>query len=258
MGDGIYTALTGAIAQEHSLDVIANNVANATTSGFRGDRVVFGQMLAGAQKQVNIDPRQPAPPIADKFVRVEEHALDARAGSLHATSNPLDFAINGEGFFMIRTPHGDRLTRAGRCMLTDLGDLNTMLTTVDGAPVLDEDGKPIVFPRGTKDITVNQDGIVRADNLEIAQVAIRRVLNPAEDLVREGTTTYAAAEGAKLVRPVDVEVRQGFLEQSNINAVSGLNELISVGRSFDALQRVIQTFQQMDQRTARDIGSRNG
>lgn len=258
MGDGIYTALTGAIAQEHSLDVIANNVANASTSGFRGDRVVFGQLLAGAQKQQNVDPRQPPPPITDKFVRVDEDALDTRVGPMHATNNPLDFAINGEGFFVIRTPHGDRLTRAGRFMQTDIGDLNTMLTTVDGAAVLDEDANPIVFPRGTKDITINQDGIVRADNLEIAQLALRRVLNPAEDMVREGTTTYAPAEGARLVRPVDVEVRQGFLEQSNINAMAGLNELITVGRSFDALQKVISTFQQMDQRTARDIGSRNG
>lgn len=258
MGDGIYTALTGAIAQEHSLDVLANNVANATTTGFRGDRVVFGQMLAGAQKQENVDPRQPAPPVTDKFVRVEEHALDSRPGPLESTGNPLDLAINGEGFFLIRTPHGDRLTRAGRCMLTDIGDLNTMLTTVDGSPVLDENESPIVFPRGTKDISVNPDGLVRADGVELGHVAIRRVLNPSRDLVREGTTTYAVAEGVKLVRPLDVEVRQAHLESSNINAMAGLNELITVSRSFDALQRVIQTFQQMDQRTARDIGSRNG
>lgn len=256
MGDGIYTALTGAIAQEHSLEVLANNVANATTRGFRGDRVVFGQMLAGAQNQENVDPRQPAPPITDKFVRVEEHALDFRAGPLESTGNPLDFAINGEGFFLIRTPHGDRLTRAGRFMLQDLGELNSMMTTVDGSAVLDENESPIVFPRGTREISVNPDGIVRANDIEIARLAIRRVPNPAADLVREGTTTYAVAEGVKLLRPLDVEVRQAHLEGSNINAVSGLNELITVNRTFDALQRVIQTFQQMDQRTARDIGSR--
>ncbi|MET0339393.1 MAG: flagellar hook-basal body protein [Polyangiales bacterium] len=258
MGDGIYTALTGAIAQEHSLDVLANNVANSTTTGFRGDRVVFGQLLAGAQKQENVDPRQRPPPVTDKFVRVEEHALDSRPGPLESTGNVLDFALNGEGFFVIRTPNGDRLTRAGRFMLKDLGDLNTMLTTVDGSPVLDENADPIVFPRGTKEIVVNNDGFVRADNVEIAQLAVRRVLNPVEDLVREGTTTYAPAEGAQLVRPIDIDVRQAHLEASNINAMAGLNELITVNRSFDALQRVIQTFQQMDQRTARDIGSRNG
>src|SRR4051812_39839406 len=127
MSDGIYTALSGSLAQQHSLDVIANNVANASTAGFRGDRVVFGEMLAGAQqKSAEVDPRQAAPQRTDQFVRVEENTLDRTNGMLRQTGNSLDVALNGDGFFKVRTPQGDRLTRAGNFQMREGGELTTM------------------------------------------------------------------------------------------------------------------------------------
>lgn len=251
MGDGIYTALSGAMAQQHSLDVIANNVANVNTAGFRGDRVVFGEMLAGAQRSTAVDPRQPAPPSTDKFVRVEMNELDRSSGMLRRTGNTLDFALNGPGFFVVQTPQGERLTRSGNFMLGDDGQLST----VDGSAVLADGGQPIVFPPGTKDIQVTNEGMIRVDGQDIGKFAIKDVADPAQ-LTREGTTTYAAAPGAELITPSRVEVVQAHLEASNVNAVAGLNELITVQRSFDALHRAIETFQQIDQRTVRDVGSR--
>jgi len=257
MGDGIYTALTGAIAQEHSLDVVSNNVANASTAGFRGDRVVFGQLLAGAQKNPNIDPRQPEPTISDKFVRAEENVLDLRNGFLKPTGNPLDLAIGGEGFFTVRTPAGDRLTRAGKCMLKDAGNMSTALVTVDGNYMLDDQGEIIVFPRDVKDIQIIEDGTVRVDGYDYARLGIRTVMN-GKQLVRAGATLFSLEPGTKMVEPEVIDIRQGHIEASNITSMVGLGQLITINRTFDALQRVIQTFQQMDQRTARDIGSRTG
>ena len=257
MGDGIYTALTGAIAQEHQLDIVANNVANTSTAGFRGDKVVFGQLVAGAQGTPNIDPRQPAPADTDKFVRVEDNPLDLANGVLRATNNPLDLALTGEGFFTVRTPAGDRLTRSGKCILKDAGNMSTALATVDGNYVLDDQGEPIVFPRDVKDIQVIEDGTVRVDGYDYARLGIRTVMDP-KQLVRDGTTMFNVQPGTRLLEPSLVEIRQGHLEASNVNPMGGLYQLISINRTFDALQRVIQTFQQMDQRTARDIGSRTG
>jgi flagellar basal-body rod protein FlgF len=262
MGDGIYTALSGSLAQQHSLDVVANNVANANTSGFRGDRVVFGELLAGAQRDQVNDPNQPTPPRTDKFVKVEANALDVSSGVLRHTGNPLDLAIQGDGYFVVRTPGGDRLTRAGNFMLRESGQLMTM----EGHAVIDEDNQPISFPQGVRDIQVGTDGTVRAyvpdgsartDLTDVAKLQLRSVADP-RSLSREGITLYKVSEGAELITPSRTEIAQGHLEASNVNVVSGLNELITVSRSFEALQRVIQNFQQIDQRTARDIGSRNG
>ncbi|HVZ32225.1 MAG TPA: flagellar hook-basal body protein [Polyangiaceae bacterium] len=251
MGDGIYTALSGALAQQHSLDVIANNVANVNTAGFRGDRVVFGEMLAGAQSAAPVDPRQPAPPRTDQFVRVEANALDRTGGMLRDTGNTLDFGINGPGYFVVRTAQGDRLTRSGNFVLNDDGQLST----VDGGAVLADSGRNIVFPKGVKDIQVTGNGVVRANGQDIATLAIRDVTDPRQ-ITREGTTTYTVAQGSELIKPQGTQIVQGHLEASNVNPVAGLNELITVQRSFDALQKTIETFQQIDQRTVRDIGNR--
>jgi flagellar basal-body rod protein FlgF len=254
MADGIYTALSGSLAQQHQLDTIANNVANASTAGFRGDRAVFGELVAGAQKQQQrIDPRQPAPKDANKFVKVDMNQLDMTAGVLRKTGNPLDVGLQGDGFFVVRTPQGDRLTRSGNFMLGQNGELST----TDGNPVVGEGNLPIIIPPNTKSIEIRPDGTIRADDTDVARLSLKTVKDP-NALQREGTTTYTVQAGAEVEQAEYVDVIQGHLEASNVNPVNGLNELITVNRSFDALQRVIQSFQEIDQRTARDVGSRSG
>ncbi|HEY6880110.1 MAG TPA: flagellar basal-body rod protein FlgF [Polyangiales bacterium] len=254
MADGIYTALSGALAQQHQLDTIANNVANASTAGFRGDRAVFGEMLAGAQNRKEpIDPRQPAPKTTDRFVEIEMNQLDMSAGVLRKTGNTLDLGLQGDGFFVVRTPQGDRLTRSGNFMLQESGELSTP----DGKLVLGEGNVPIIIPRNTKNIEVRPDGTIRADDTDVGRLSLKTVKDQ-NALLREGTTTYAVKPGTEIEQAEYVDVVQGHLEASNVNPVNGLNELITVNRTFDALQRVIQSFQEIDQRTARDVGSRSG
>jgi flagellar basal body rod protein FlgG len=181
---------------------------------------------------------------------------------LKHTGNPLDLAIQGDGYFVVRSAQGDRLTRAGNFMLREGGEL----ATPEGYLVLGDDNAPITFPQGVKDIQVSADGTIRANvpsgtsrgnSLDVAKLQLKSVSDPSK-LTREGTTLYKVADGTQITTPVRAEIAQGHLEASNVNPVSALNDLITVSRSFDALQKVIESFRQIDQRTARDVGARNG
>jgi flagellar basal-body rod protein FlgF len=253
MADGIYTALTGAIAQQQTLDVIANNVANVTTAGYRADRASFSEFLAGAQKTqlaaVTAD-GQPAPRV-DHFVHIDAVTRDQQDGVLKQTGNPLDMALSGDGFFVVQTDGGERLTRAGNFMLRT----NNVLTTSDGHDVLGDNGRPITLS-SAKNIQVSTDGVIQSDGHVVGKLKLVRAQDPAQ-LEKESATLYKPVDGA-LMETAQVTVTQGHIEASNVNAVAGINDLITVNRSFDALQRVIETFQKLDERTARELGSRNG
>lgn len=252
MADGIYTALTGAVAQQHTLDVIANNVANVNTAGFRGDRAVFSEFLAGAQRKdvphVTINGRDPARP--DRFVHVDAVAHDYTSGALKLTGNPLDMALSGDGFFTLRTPQGDRLTRAGSFVMQKDGTLSSP----EGFPVVGVDNKIIKLPNAGN-VQIGTDGSIAVNDQPVAKLKLMRAEDPST-LQKENDTRFVAGQNTKLVAASNVTVTQGSIEASNVNAIAGMNELITVSRSFDALQRVIETFQKIDDRTARDLGAR--
>lgn len=244
MSDGIWAAVSGAVAQQRSLDVVANNVANANTTGYRADRVAFREALADAGTD------GPAPD-ALRFVNISQIAADMHGGSLQQTNGTFDLALEGDGMFSLRTPQGDRYTRAGGFMT----DAEGALRTPDGAAVLGRVGdrvEPIVVPPDATQIEIGRDGIIRADGQEVATLAIARF--DQGDLEKEGATRFIGNGAAQPAE--DIVVHQGFLEQSNLNAVAGMNELITVSRSFEAFQKIIDTFQQLDTRTARDLPKR--
>ncbi len=244
MSDGIWAALSGAVAQQRSLDVTANNVANANTAGFRADRLVFEQALS----QAGTD--GPAPD-AVRFVETAEMVTDHRAGALQQTGNPLDLALEGDGWFSVQTPSGERFTRAGAFVTNADG----LIVTADGHPLLgvqEGDGPPptLRLPPDASSIRVADDGTVYANERPIGRIRLTRF---SEQPRKEGLTLYVGGQGAE---PADARVRQGYLEMANVNAVAGMNELITVTRSFEAFQKVIDTFQALDERTARDLGAR--
>ena len=256
MSDGIWAAVSGAVAQQRALDVTANNVANANTTGFRGDRVAFREALSQASGPAN--GQEPAAPDALRFVNVSQVEASSEAGALRQTGGTFDIAIEGDGWFSVDTPNGERYTRAGQFTVDEQG----VLRSGDGAPVLAWQGEPggetqeLRIPLGAAQITIGLNGTVSADGNEVGQLAIRRFEDDA--LTKEGDTRFvaegtgAASEG----RVSEANVLQGYLESSNINAVAGMNELITVSRSFEAFQKIIDTFQQLDQRTARDLTTR--
>jgi flagellar basal body rod protein FlgG len=160
-------------------------------------------------------------------------------------------ALSGDGYFVVNTPGGERLTRAGNFMLR----ANNVLTTADGHEVMGENGRPISLP-SAKNIHVSNDGVIEADGQFAGKLKLLRAEDP-KALEKESAVLYKPIDGAQL-DAAKVTVTQGHIEASNVNAVAGLNDLITVNRSFDALQKVIDTFQKIDERTARDLGSRNG
>ena len=247
MSDGIYAALSGAIASERSLDVVANNVANVGTDGFRGERLAFRESMAEAS-------RDGSRPTTLRFTEIEESRIDLSEGPLRQTGNPLDLAISGDAFFVVQSQDGERYTRAGSFVVGS----NGLVTTREGNPVLTEPvattGRraQLVVAPGTTSISVGSDGTLSAGDQTMGRIGLVR-FERASDLVSAGGALYAARSGSTPTRATGASVVQGFLEGANVAPIGGMNELITASRTFDAFQRVIQTFRTLDERTARDL-----
>jgi flagellar basal-body rod protein FlgF len=251
MSDGIFSALSGALAQERNLQVTANNVANANTTGFKADRPSFYETLTKVKNPQALSPSL-------RYVHVADVQIDHHAGSFRLTERPLDVALHGDGFFAIETAKGERYTRAGSFVIDKEGTLRTLA----GHRVLGESGPitnkvPITIPDQTREVAIDPDGTVRADNVEVGKLKLVRFANVEQDLIKDGLTWFTTANDAKpLAVDETTTCEQGYLEDANLNAVQGMNELIIVQRSFEALQKVIETFRDLDNRTVRDIAGR--
>lgn len=241
MSDGIYAALSGAVAQERALEVVANNVANVGTTGFRGDRVTFAESLAAATAS-------PGVPTSIRYVEVDRVMVDTAAGPVQPTGNPLDLAISGDAYFGVSTPEGERFTRDGRFMAGTDG----VVRNTHGDALLLEDGRtPLTLPPGTVSVNVGPDGTVSAGESVLGRIRLVD-LDPAS-LRHQGSSLFAAS-GARSAE--GSSVLAGCLEGANVGPIAGMNELVTASRTFEAFQRVIQGFRDIDNRTARELASR--
>jgi len=235
MSNGIYVATAGAIAQSTALDMTANNIANAATAGFHGDVVTFKQTLSSARS-------------ADlAMVTAGSARTDSQPGAMLPTGNPLDLALDGDGYFGVETAAGPRYTRAGNFQL----DAQGQLVTGDGLIVRGPQGAPIAIPPTAKTIEVAANGTVIADGTTVGQLELVRFA-PAQ-LKHEGNTLYAATgEPSSGELP---KVRAGMLEQSNVNVVRGVVDLVKVSRTYESLMQVIQGYHDVEDRAARELGA---
>jgi flagellar basal-body rod protein FlgF len=236
MGNGIYTAMAGAVAQNNVLDVTANNVANASTTGFRAERVSFGEAMTRADGKsmamVQTDGRR---------------GVDNSAGNFQQTGNALDVAIEGDAYFAVDGPNGVRYTRAGDFRT----DADGMLVTSDGLPVRGVGGGNIQIPPGTGAVAIDGDGSIEADGVAVGQLELK-TFAPGS-LKREGEQLFVA-QGAALDVGPDVNVVAGSIEGANFDVVRGVVDLIKVSRTYEALTRMIDSYKAIDSRTARDLG----
>ncbi|MBC7975473.1 MAG: flagellar basal-body rod protein FlgF [Myxococcales bacterium] len=235
MSSGIYIATAGAVAQSVALDATANNIANATTAGFRGDRVTFREALATAR----------SPDI--ELVDTGTTRIDSQAGALSATENPLDLALDGDGYFAVQKPNGPRYTRAGNFQLDDARNL----VTPDGFAVRGEGGAPINIPADATVIGIGVDGTVSADGTELGKLELVRF---APNQIRRQGGTLFAATGAPITTDLP-KVRSGLLESSNVNIVRGMVDLVKVSRTYESLMRMIQGYHDVESRAARELGT---
>jgi flagellar basal-body rod protein FlgF len=222
MDNAIYAALTRQSGLMREMRVVANNIANANTTGYRSEGVIFSEYIS--------DLGSDAPSLSMAAARVRE-TMQAQGG-LAATGGPFDLAIQGAGFFMVQTPAGQRLTRAGAFTPNENGDLVTM----EGYPVLDAGGAPVFVPQGAGPIAIAADGTMSADGTPIGQIGIVMPVDMA-GLIREDGVRFRADAGTEPA--LDGKMMQGFLEGSNVDPILQVSRMIEVQRAYELGQSFI-------------------
>ncbi len=232
---GLYISAEGAQAQQRRLEVIANNLANIETAGFKRDVPTFQARFAEAIQQ-GVD-RAGSKSRNDLGGGVKMNGVDTdySSGSLRLTKIPTDFAINGDGFFQVRGHDGGvYLTRAGNFTLDPQGRLTTQS---GGLPVLDESGGEIVID-GTRPWEIHAGGQIVQDGAATAVGLVQpRSLG---DLVKSGDNLFRPLAPTAPVSEANRDVRQGYLEQSGVNSTREMMAMIETSRAFEANTRLIQ------------------
>ncbi len=234
MSDGIYVAAAGEVAQSNALDVTATKVANESTTGFHCSPVPFAEALARAR----------SPDVA--LVGGITPAVDLQPGAVATTGNPLDVALEGDGYFAVEAPGGVRYTRAGAFQL----DAEGTLRTTTGMAVRSADGGPLQVPPEATQIFIGEDGAVSTELGPVGNLALA-TFAPGT-LQHEGGSLFTATAAPTAGPPP--RVVQGALEGSNVNVVRGVVDLVKVSRTYESLLRMIQGFHDVESRAARDLG----
>jgi flagellar basal-body rod protein FlgF len=217
-----YIILSRLAAQRRAVDVIAHNIANADTPGFRAQRMIFAE-------HVSQQPDATAPRGGRELAFTEDRATwrDTRPGALERTGNPLDLAIPGEGFFAVATPQGERYTRAGRFSLAADGRVVDM----EGHALLNENGAPLLLAAGDTRIEVTGDGMLRSQNGPVGRLRVVRFENP-QHLQAEGDRLFDAPPDMPAMPVPQPAVVQGAVEGSNVQPVLELTRLTAEMREF--------------------------
>ncbi len=225
MADHSITMLGRQAGLLEATQILANNMANASTPGYKSEGTIFAEHVVAAGE------RQPSLSIG----HLVAHSTDFSAGAMRETGNTFDLAIDGDGFFKVNTPEGPRLTRAGAFLL----NLEGVLVDPQGNPVADSGGGEIVFTPEATNITIARDGTISfsgpgTGSQQIGEVG---VFQPIGEPQRAGTN-YWEAEGDQAIEFPNIV--QGFLEQSNVSPMDEFAQLVMVQRWFDAGQTLAE------------------
>ena len=241
MDSGYYAACAGLAAQTQALELVAHNLANLATTGYRGQQTTFHSLLAG-HAAVNANAINAA---GNDYGVLGNSRLDMTAGSLIPTGNPLDAALSGSGFFAVQSAQGVLYTRDGSFHLTATGQL----VTSQGDAVLGQQG-PVILPTGN--VMLSPDGTISVDGSVVDQLRLAE-FSPQTNLTAVGNATYSAPAGSALVA-ADTAVNQGMLEGSNVSPTEGVVQLITVQRNTEMLSRAVSALDgQLNQIAAQDL-----
>ena len=228
MDSGFYAACAGLVAKMKALDSSAHNLANVSTTAFKGERVGFQSLLASAGKAGLVPVNQ----ALNSFEVAGSPTIDFSQGSIERTANPLDIAIEGPGFLTVQTKAGKAYTRNGQLQLSATGQL----VTANGDPVLGTEG-PINIPPGS--VSISPNGVISVDGAIAANLQLVEFNAPA-DLQETGAGLYASSTTPK--PSTKSAVRQGALESANVNPVEAAVGLITIQREAEMLQRALSLF----------------
>lgn len=232
MENALLIGLSRQMSLRREMEVVANNVANLNTTGFKGDTAIFEEyLMPGAS--------------ADQFAaqdRLVSYVVDKSTwhdmsqGPVHQTGNPLDVAINGDAFFVVETPNGERYTRNGAFQINAAGQL----VTSEGYRVLGDAG-PIQFQTNDKNILIGRDGAVGVPGGTRGTLRLVSFDDP-ERLRKDGGSTFASSEDMEPVdtAPEAAQVLQFSLEQSNVRGVIAMTRMIEVSRSYSTVSSMLQ------------------
>lgn len=253
---GIFSAVSGAMAQSQRLDTIANNLANANTTSFKKDRQVFNEYLSAYERPNDLITVPRVPASIESFYDMQggDNAYVNSAGTytnfvqgtLKSTGSPLDIGIDGKGFLEIGTPEGVRWTRNGGLQI----DGNGRLVNKEGHPVLRQgQGDPAqrAITVNSRNVTIAQSGDIYDGGNLVGRLALVEFANP-DDLQKVGNSNYTLKSGStgQPVQSLESRVHQGFLETSNVNVVEEMTDMITANRVFEATQQAIKAHDQMD------------
>ena len=260
---GLFPAVSGAIAQDLKLQTIANNIANANTTGFKRDGQTFREYLTAAEKDPDVlqVPRVPASIESfydiqggDRgYVESNGTFTNFSQGQLRPTGSTLDVAIEGKGLFEVMTPQGVRLSRNGQLKIDSTGTL----VTKEGFPVLKEGTQDPAQRRiqvDGRNLTISNSGDIYDNGNQLGRLSVVEVANP-DSLQKVGSSMYALKPNfaETLIPSVDSQVKQGFVELSNVNIVEEMTDMISASRSFETAQRAMKAFDQMDDKLVNQV-----
>lgn len=217
-----YATLNRQSGLMREMGVVANNIANASTTGFRREGVVFSEYVAALGQDPSLS-----------MAHASGRHVDLSQSTLSQTGGQFDFAIQGEGFFLIETPQGQHLTRAGTFTPSAEGEL----VTPDGHRLLDAGGAPIFVPPDAKSVAMASDGTLSTGGQPIAQVGLWQPADPLSLRHQAGTMFSADA-----VEPAEgATVLQGMLEDSNVEPVSEIARMITVQRAYELGQKFLDS-----------------
>ncbi len=235
----MYTAISGQTAVFKQMEVIANNLANATTAGFKAERIIFEKVLTDERLlhySPNAEISDPNGLPVEEYVQIQASYTDLSVGPVENTGNPLDVAIRNEGFFVLNTPSGLRYTRSGQFAL----DSQNRLVSSEGHAVQGLSGD---ITLGAGKVEISSDGSISLNGEFIDRLRLAKIDSPF--LIRESAQKFDLPPEGSATDLSTVEVQSRAIEGSNVNTVKELTDMIFASRIFEALQKAQQASSSM-------------
>ncbi len=242
MENTTYVALSRQATLRRQMDVVANNLANMSTHGYKSGQMMFVEHLTKSKGGESLL----TPKLA--YVRDIATMTDTKPGAIESTGNPLDIAIQGEGYFVVQTPEGEHYTRNGRLQLDNTGQLVNQL----GQPVLADGGAPLIFAPEDTEIVISQDGTVSTNNGELGKLRVVRFDND-QLLERTSGAQFTTTEGNPAQDVDDPTVLQGAVEGSNVEPILEMANMITVHRAYDSVKSFIEREDERQRSMIRDM-----
>lgn len=243
MENGLYIGLSRQIALQKKMNLVANNIANVNTPGYRADKMLFEEYVYNTKVENQ-----------EKISMVLDYGQfkDTARGQMTSTGNPLDVALDGPGYMMVETPEGTKYTRAGNFTLNNDGTL----VTPAGNPVLDNGEGQITIPEGVKEIVITNDGQIMTDQGAVGQIGIVEFDN-VQMMKSTGDGYYRVEGNAAPLPAVNTMMKQNMLEGSNVQAVLEMTDLIEISRQYQSNQKALQNEHELQRSTIQKLSEVN-